>query len=342
MVDLASSLRSRNSDGDPTRQQQIEARAAQVQARLLARYRDAPPDLWFTYHLYHKAPDLLGPAISQALNIPYVVAEASVAPAKGSGPWARGYRHSLDALSQASLILQPNPKDFAGVAPHLRSGVDQCALPPFLDARQEGACGAHRTEYRAAWAQRLSLPLDQPWMIATGMMRDDDKKQSFLLLAKAMEQMARSDTRLILVGDGPARREIEAAFIGDCRVCFAGMLGSGSLRELNAACDLSVWPALGEAFGMAPLEAQAAGLPVVIGDRPGVRAMVRDGETGLLTPEGDAAALAMAVETLLGDPVRRHEMSLAARDHVFAHHDISTTAKLLHDLLMPLIKGRQS
>lgn len=339
-VDLASSLRSRNGDGDATRQQQIEARAARLVPKVLARYAQNPPDIWFTYHLYHKAPDLLGPAISRALNIPYVVAEASVAPAKGSGPWARGYRLCLDALDQAALVLQPNPKDFAGVAPSLRSSADQVALPPFLDARLEGAPFTHRVDHRTAWAARLSLPMDVPWLIATGMMRDGDKKQSYLVLSKVLQQLGPANLRLILVGDGPAKAEITAAFAGEGCVCFAGMLDARALRQLNAACDLYVWPAVGEAFGMAPLEAQAAGLPVVIGDRPGVRAMVQDGETGLLTPEGDALALARAIETLLADPMRRGEMAQAARAHIQAHHDISSAALLLRDALSPLIKGR--
>ncbi|MDF1748617.1 MAG: glycosyltransferase family 4 protein [Alphaproteobacteria bacterium] len=339
-VHLASSLRSRNSDGDAARQKRIEGRAARLLPNLLARYGRNPPDIWFTYHLYHKAPDLLGPAVCQALNIPYVVAEASVAPTQSTGPWARGYRLSTDALAQAALVLQPNPKDFAGVAPFLHPGVDQIGLSPFLDAKQEGAEAVHRHDHRAAWAARLSLPPELPWMIATGMMRNDGKKLSFLLLAQAMARLKNQNVRLILVGDGPARAEIEAAYAGDNRVCFAGKLESRALRGFNAACDLFVWPALGEAFGMAPLEAQAAGLPVVLGDRPGIRTMVRDGETGLLTPEGDVVAFAVALETVLQDPVRRQEMADAARLHVQENHDLSSAAQLLRTRLIPLIKDR--
>ena len=68
--------------------------------------------------------------------------------------------------------------------------------------------------------------------------------------------------------------------------------------------------------------------------------MVRDGETGLLTPEGDALALASAVETLLADPIRRGEMVFAARAHVQAQHDIASAARMLHSSLTPLIQGR--
>ena len=61
---------------------------------------------------------------------------------------------------------------------------------------------------------------------------------------------------------------------------------------------LYVWPGCGEAYGLAYLEAQAAGLPVVAQDIAGVPDVVRDGETGVLTPAGDAAAFADAIATL--------------------------------------------
>ena len=73
-----------------------------------------------------------------------------------------------------------------------------------------------------------------------------------------------------------------------------------------AAADLYLWPAINEAYGMAFLEAQAAGLPVIAGRTGGVPAVVAADETGLLTPVGDAHAFAAAV----GLPARR---SRAAR-----------------------------
>ena len=47
-------------------------------------------DLFLTYHLYHKAPDLIGPAVADALEIPYVVIEASHAEHRRGGPWTVG------------------------------------------------------------------------------------------------------------------------------------------------------------------------------------------------------------------------------------------------------------
>lgn len=340
-VDLASTLRSRNPDGDPGRQRLIEGRAARSRARLEARYRDRPPDIWFTYHLYHKAPDLIGPSLATALSIPYVVAEASHAPTQDARPWADGLRQVEQALRRADLILQPNPKDFAGVAALLGGDAPQISLPPFLDARMEAAECAHREAHRSAWTTRLTLDPAQPWLIATGMMRADSKRRSFLLLADAMRRLKGYNCHLILVGDGPARAEITAAFQADDRVRFAGSLPAGDLRILNASADLFVWPAIGEAFGMALLEAQAAGLPAVIGDRPGTRAMVRDGETAILTAEGDAGALASGIAALLDDPARRTQMGSAARAHIAEYHDIGAAADLLRSVLNPLIGRRR-
>src|SRR6185503_17559002 len=81
-VAVASRLRSYDAHGDTARQARIARIGARCAQRLLARWQAdrAHPDLWFTYHLHHKAPDWLGPAVCRALDIPYVVAEASIAP----------------------------------------------------------------------------------------------------------------------------------------------------------------------------------------------------------------------------------------------------------------------
>ena len=85
--------------------------------RLVRRLRRpaARPDIWFTYHLYHKAPDWLGPAVSRALDIPYVVAEASVAAKQRDGKWAIGYAGSIAAIEAAAATIFFNPVDVAGV-----------------------------------------------------------------------------------------------------------------------------------------------------------------------------------------------------------------------------------
>jgi glycosyltransferase involved in cell wall biosynthesis len=84
---------------------------------------------------------------------------------------------------------------------------------------------------------------------------------------------------------------------------------------------------------MALLEAQAAGLPLVAGDRAGTRQIVADGETALLAPAGDAAAFAAAVAALLDAPARRTAMAAAAIERVRSEHDLPIAARRLDAVL---------
>ncbi len=87
-VEIACRLRSYDRTGDLLRQQRLQALGERCVARLLRRYRQGhePPQAWLTYHGYHKAPDWLGPAVSAALRIPYLMIEASFAPKQAGRP----------------------------------------------------------------------------------------------------------------------------------------------------------------------------------------------------------------------------------------------------------------
>ena len=83
-------------------------------------------------------------------------------------------------------------------------------------------------------------------------------------------------------------------------------LPSGELVALYRSADAFVFPSLIETFGIAIVEAMAAGLPVIVGDSPGCRDIVRRGRDGLMVPARDAEALAAAMSTLMSDDgVRR-------------------------------------
>jgi glycosyltransferase involved in cell wall biosynthesis len=323
-VFVASRLRGFDGAGDPACQARIAAHGQAIADRLIARWRGQPaakPGLWFTYHLYYKAPDWIGPAVALALGIPYAVAEASVAMKRAGGNWALGHDAVIGALRQADLVIGLNPADREGVLPFAGPNTWQ-TLPPFLDARRY-AEASRRKEGPAR-------------LVTVAMMRPGDKLASYRVLGAALARLLDRDWTLEVIGDGPARAEVAAmlAPLG-ARVRFTGALDETGVAARLAAGDLFVWPAINEAFGMALLEAQASGLAVVAGDSGGVGAIVADGATGLLAPPGDAEAFAVAVRRLIEDPTRRTAFGVAARRKVFENHDLPVAAGRLSGMLLP-------
>lgn len=325
---LASRLRSFDPDG--ARQARTEQRGRRAAERLITGWRarpEAAPGLWFTYHLYHKAPDWLGPAVAAALGIPYVVAEASLAAKRAGGAWDIGHRAVEAALRRADRVIGLNTADRAGVMPALAHRERFVALAPFLDARRYNAGGRGRSS--------------PPRLVAVAMMRPGDKAASYRLLGAALGQLLDLDWTLDVAGDGPAHAEVAAALAPlGARVRYWGARGEDEIARLLAGADLFVWPAINEAFGMALLEAQASGLAVVAGDSGGVGDVVADGVTGRLAPAGDAVAFADAVRALLEDPARRAAMGEAARDKVRREHDLPAAACRLAEIVMTLTQAR--
>ncbi|MEC5289677.1 glycosyltransferase family 4 protein [Aurantimonas sp. C2-6-R+9] len=320
--------------GDPVRQARIERIGRRIGDRIIRRNDGrAPIDLWFTYHLYHKAPDWLGPRVVAALGIPYAVAEASVADKRKGGTWHRGYEASLAALARADLVVGLNPADRPCVVPRMRPEARYLDLAPFLDVRPYAEAAANRKAARARLAARHGLAGDRPWLLTVAMMREDQKLASYRLLAKALQVLGDTAMQLIVVGAGPAEDQVREAFAGlGSRVAFHGAADAAEMPALYAAADLYVWPAIKESWSMAFLEAQAAGVPVVAGRSGGVPSVVEDGVTGFIVPEGDAPAFADGVRRLL-DPAVRERMGRAARKRTLDRHDLVVASKALDGAL---------
>lgn len=333
-VSLASRLRLFDKEGDGARQRRLERVAAWQAGRILAAIRAGGrpgPDLWFTYHGYHKAPDLLGPAVSAALDIPYVMAESSIAGRQADGPWARGHAATVAAVRLADGLLAMTEIDRKGLEGVPGRRAEVTLLRPFLDRRPFQGLAADAS--RALWAARAGLPPDRPWLLTVAMMRDDVKRRSFAFLAAALAHLRAAGWHLIVVGDGPARPAVERAFAAmPGRVTFLGALPRAEIPPLMAAADLFVWPAFNEAYGMAMLEAAAAGLAVVAGRQGGVADIVDCGRTGLLV-DGDERAFAAAIDDLLEAPARRRAMGAAARDRVAELHGTEQASATLARVL---------
>lgn len=342
-VELASILRSWDGTGDTERQARMARLGNRLADRVIRRYRAAPtpiwPDAWFTYHLYHKAPDWIGPRVADALDIPYVIAEASFAPKQEGGKWSLGHDAAAAAIRRADRVISLNTHDSVCVRPLLRDPSRLEPLRPFTDIAPFTGAFEQREKHRDSLVREFGLDPAAPILLTVAMMRYGDKLDSYRVLGRALARLGDAAWQLIVVGDGDSRQAVERALssAGPDRIHFAGAQSASDICRFYGGSDLMAWPAMREAYGMALLEAQAAGLPVVAGNVGGVSDIVRDGKTGLLTPEGDAAAFAQALKILIETPAHRRAFSAEARRITAEQHSITIAARQLNDVLETVI-----
>lgn len=303
---------------EPDLLQRMQDKAAAKLDALLQAWREtgAVPELWFTYHSYYKAPDLLGPAIAAALDIPYVVAEASDSERREQGEWAAHVALSRGTFCAADLHLCFTARDRLGIENLCGETTRFLDFPPFIDVANP-----------VFHERKGDMP---PRLITVAMMRDGVKHESYLALARVLAGLADPWT-LTVIGDGPMRAQVERAFtvLPAERIDWRGALAHNEVTAQLAEHDIFIWPGIGEAYGLVYLEAQAAGLPVVAFDGGGVPCTVRDGETALLAPDRDETALAAALDRLLEDPALRRRMGRAAAHFIASERTLDAACAIL-------------
>jgi len=337
-VELASTFRSYDGKGDARRQRRLKRLGERLAGRIVRRLENRKPDVWFTYHLYHKAPDWIGPIVARALAIPYVVAEASFAPKQEHGPWAPGHAAVGQTLGEISLVIGLTETDRTCVEPHLSAKSAYLPLPSFLDTTSYMEARACRRDHRRRLVTAEGLNPDVPWLLTVAMMRPGDKTESYEILAQALTVLGDRDWQLLVVGDGATRAQVKKLFGAMAeRVVWLGCQQSDVLAGIYAASDIFVWPAVKETPGMCFLEAAAAGVPVVGSDGFGVPDVVVNETTGLLARHLDVADFADKVSRLLDNASVRHEMGANAVEYVRKHHDIRTVGNILNSALVGLV-----
>lgn len=324
-VNVASPLRTLDRAGNTDTQNNLFAAADRERERLLGLYADPArrPALWLSYHVYYKAPDLIGPAVARTLGIPYVVVEASRAAKRLTGPWAAFAAAAEAAIDAAALVLCVSDRDRQAIETRRPPGQRVAALPPFL------ALPA---------APQATAPHHPPRLLTVAMMRPGDKLASYRLLAESLERLTARAWTLDVIGDGSAAGEVAALLAPfGYRLRRHGALPPDAVAEWYGKADLFLWPGLNEAFGMVYLEAQAHGLPVVAVANAGTPTVIHDGVGGCLT--GPAAAdVAAAVAALLDDPARLAALRGGARAHVERHHSLPAAAARLSGLLREIAR----
>lgn len=168
------------------------------------------------------------------------------------------------------------------------------------------------------------------------------KDQEGLLRACQPVFAARPDVRLVIVGSGPRRRDLEltAASLGIAtRVDFLGV--RDDVHDLLPHMDAFVLSSVNEGLPLALLEAMACARPVVataVGEIPGV---IREGVTGVIVPPGDPAALAASIRAVLDRPVWAAEMGGAARRLIEETFSLAVTIRRYQDVYDSLRRAHQ-
>ena len=159
------------------------------------------------------------------------------------------------------------------------------------------------------------------------------------VLLRASVELVRSHRKLwlLLIGDGPmleTYRELARTLGIAERVVFPGLLSDPVALGVFDATDISCQPSLWqEANPLAVLEAMSMKLPVVGSNLGGMPEIIKDGQTGLLFPAGDVAALRQKLEALIADPELRVRMGEAGRERVLEHHRIERVVSRYAEIL---------
>jgi glycosyltransferase involved in cell wall biosynthesis len=211
-------------------------------------------------------------------------------------------------LSRARFIM-PTSAQYIERSAILRRHRARCrVLPHGIDLGRFAA-----TERLDATAERLRAGYGGPFVLFVGRFR---YYKGLRVLLRAMVDVR---AHLVLVGGGGEEAELRALCgslgLGD-RVHFVGSIDDEGLLAHYRAADVCVLPSIhsAEAFGLSLIEAMASGTAVVCTELgTGTSFVNRHGETGLVVPPGDPAALAQAIQRLLDDPAERQRMGEAGR-----------------------------
>jgi glycosyltransferase involved in cell wall biosynthesis len=218
----------------------------------------------------------------------------------------RRWTGAVDVTVSCSATNAAEVADHYGLAPRvIYNGIDLERFVP--RAPDDPAVAALRA--------RLTGDIARPVLLqASRMVRWKGAEYAIEALA-----LLRADPApvLVLAGDGPYRPDLErlaaARGVAD-RVVFLGDFPHEAMPDLFPAVDLVLGTSfVNETFGISLCEALACECPVVASDFGGFREVVRHGETGLLVPPRDPAALAAAIDVLLADPARRVAFGRAGR-----------------------------
>ncbi|MCJ2165149.1 MULTISPECIES: glycosyltransferase family 4 protein [unclassified Pseudodesulfovibrio] len=297
-------------------------------------------DAWLTFGSYYKVPDVFGPSGARRLGVPYCIFQASYAENRRKKlATLPGYLLNRRAMLRADHVFCNRTNDLAGCAKllpadrysHIRPG-----LPEGLLGRNE----AEGARLRQAWETGSARVI-----VTAAMMRDGVKAKGLEWVFRSCAELIerRRDIYLVVAGDGPRKRELEAkarSLLGR-RVRFLGLVERAELASVFSAADLFAFPGLKESVGMVYLEAQQCGLPVVATDDEGAPQVVAHDHTGIIT-ETTHQAFTKGMDTLVRDLALCTSLGNQAPAYVAEYHSARRNYGLVVDVMQKLSNKRAS
>ncbi len=332
LVSLASRLRSRWIYLKP----QQYVRAVFERKNICRSLRQDPPDLWLTYHTYYKAPDVLGPACSRALSIPYVIFQ---------GIYSTKHRRRLltlpgfllnrSALNSARIVFTNKKGDELNLKRLLPENRIKYVAPG-ITPEQFCFDAKSRSTFREQWSVGNRLVV-----MTTAMLRPGVKSCGVRKVIESCRELIRRGRKILLVviGDGKNRRELEREgkdkLSGNC--LFLGKIPRYQLYRRYSAADVFAFPGIEESLGLVYLEAQSTGLPAVAYSDWGAKEAVVHELTGLLSPAAQPDLFTGHIDLLLLNREKRASMGAAAASHIRAQHDSTVNYQVISHCLEKLL-----
>jgi glycosyltransferase involved in cell wall biosynthesis len=160
----------------------------------------------------------------------------------------------------------------------------------------------------------------------------EDRKKGIIYLLQAIKKLENDcPVKLTIIDGGAPEAQYVPALMQrinlDGRVTFARRLSGDDLVKWYAAADIAIVPSMFEGFGLPAAEAMACEVPVIAFAAGALPELVADGETGILVPPADVAALAAAIKRLVENRELRLRMAKAARKRVLQKFNWQQAAK---------------
>ena len=306
--------------------------------RLSRQFLHDYPDLWFTYHSYYKAPDVLGPVVAQRLDIPYVIFQGIYSTKRRKKIKTRiGFYLNRNSIDAAQHVFTNKQIDLLNLK-RLISEEKISYIRPGLVTDDFCFDYNARRQLRQQWHVG-----DDPVVLSAAMFRPGVKTEGLAWVIRSCGKLHRRGHKLWLViaGDGKEKNKLhrlaEDQMAG--RVRFVGHLSRDEMYRFYSAGDVFVFPGIQESLGMVYLEAQSCGLPVVAFDNAGVPEAMRNGKTGLLVPMYALDQFADAIARIISNADLRHEMGRAAQAYVREAHDLNKNYRKLGAVLNKIVEN---